>query len=68
MGDRELLAIVFDDRTTIGMVRLYAQQTARKLAEFLERRSAVPASEAEPAINETFGESAKEKIADLFGE
>ena len=33
VGDRTLLTILFDDRTTVGMVRLYAAETAKKLAE-----------------------------------
>ena len=32
VGDRTLLTILFDDRTTVGMVRLYANETAKKLA------------------------------------
>lgn len=68
VGDRVLLAIVFDDRTTIGMVRLYAQQTARKLADLLERMDESSDDDPELAIDEGFGESAKEKMADLFNE
>lgn len=33
VGDRTLLTILFDDRTTVGMVRLYANETAKKLAD-----------------------------------
>ncbi|MGE0144968.1 MAG: roadblock/LC7 domain-containing protein, partial [Planctomycetota bacterium] len=33
VGDRTLLTILFDDRTTVGMVRLYANETAKKLGE-----------------------------------
>ena len=29
VGDRTLLTILFDDRTTVGMVRLYAGETAK---------------------------------------
>src|SRR5262249_37248534 len=32
VGERTLLTILFDDRTTVGMVRLYASETAKKLA------------------------------------
>ncbi len=31
VGDRTILATVFDERTTIGMVRLYAKEAADKL-------------------------------------
>ena len=33
VGDRTLLTILFDDRTTVGMVRLYANETAKKLSD-----------------------------------
>ena len=67
VGDRVLLAIVFDDRTTIGMVRLYAQQTAKKLTALLDSAADRARDEPTETISETFGESAKEKMADLFG-
>ncbi|MEW5701880.1 MAG: roadblock/LC7 domain-containing protein [Candidatus Zixiibacteriota bacterium] len=35
VGDRSILAIVFDDRTTIGMVRLYAKEAADRLKELI---------------------------------
>jgi hypothetical protein len=31
VGDRTLLTILFDDRTAVGMVRLYAGESAKKL-------------------------------------
>jgi len=68
IGDRVLLAIVFDDRTTIGMVRLYAQQTAKKLAALLETAAGRSSEGHLETIGEEFGESAKEKMADLFHE
>jgi len=68
VGDRVLLAIVFDDRTTIGMVRLYAQQTAKKLAALLDRASERSDGEPAEAIAEDFGDSAMEKMDDLFQE
>ena len=33
VGERSILAVIFDDRTTIGMVRLYAKETADELAK-----------------------------------
>lgn len=68
VGDRVLLAIIFDDHTTIGMVRLYAQQTARKLVALLEKAAERAAQRPEAGIGEDFGASAKEKMADLFQE
>src|SRR5882724_8001827 len=37
VGDRTLLTIIFDEATTVGMVRLYAAETAKRLAELFVR-------------------------------
>ena len=64
VADRALLAIIFDDRTTIGMVRLYANETSSKIAELLTE-----AAEREPTetIGEEFGEEAVGRLSDVFG-
>ena len=36
IGDRTILATVFDERTTIGMVRLYAKEASVKLGSIFE--------------------------------
>jgi predicted regulator of Ras-like GTPase activity (Roadblock/LC7/MglB family) len=33
VGERTILAVMFDDKTTLGMVRLYARQVSAKLSE-----------------------------------
>ena len=37
VGNRTILAIVFDDNTTIGMVRLYLAEAANSLSEIFQR-------------------------------
>jgi predicted regulator of Ras-like GTPase activity (Roadblock/LC7/MglB family) len=37
VGNRTILAIVFDDNTTIGMVRLYLAEAANTLSEIFQR-------------------------------
>lgn len=65
IGDRTILAVIFDDRTTLGMVRLYASQVSSKLAQVFngisERKS-----ESEK-ISQDFGQAAKGKLDDIFG-
>ena len=65
VGDRTLLTILFDDRTTVGMVRLYASETARKLAEIYKI-----AINREPdenvKLDSDYGDSAKKKLENLF--
>jgi len=68
VGDRTLMTILFDDRTTVGMVRLYANEACKKLckifqeAEQSHRRR--PAEDSE--LDSTYGSSAKDKLDDLF--
>ena len=33
VGDRTILAVIFDDKTTLGMVRLYVTEAVRKLED-----------------------------------
>ena len=65
VGDRTLLTILFDDRTTVGMVRLYANETARKLAavyEIVQSRG----DDGGPKLSGAYGSSAKKKLENLF--
>jgi predicted regulator of Ras-like GTPase activity (Roadblock/LC7/MglB family) len=39
IGDRTILTVIFDDQTTVGMVRLYASESSRKLAEIFQKMS-----------------------------
>ncbi len=65
VGQRTILAVIFDDKTTLGMVRLYASQVSSKLAELFdeigERKGAGE------KISEEFGEAARGKLDDIFG-
>ena len=65
VGDRTLLTILFDDRTTVGMVRLYAGETAKKLAEIY-----TDAINREPTggtgLNDEYGTDAKKTLDKLF--
>ena len=72
VGNRTLLTVIFDDSTTVGMVRLYASQTSKRLSELFEKEEADRASgqvdrAAEPDLSEGFVGSAKDKLDDLFG-
>jgi predicted regulator of Ras-like GTPase activity (Roadblock/LC7/MglB family) len=61
VGNRAILAVVFDDRTTIGMVRLYAKETADRLKEILSAAAAE-----EPRLDPDFARTAGAKIDDMF--
>ncbi|MBI5866702.1 MAG: roadblock/LC7 domain-containing protein [candidate division Zixibacteria bacterium] len=64
VGERCILAVVFDDRTTIGMVRLYAKETGDRLKEILT----VTGNREEPALDPDFTRSAGSKIDAVFKE
>ena len=68
VGQRTILAVLFDDTTTIGMVRLYAAEAARKLTslfrKILARGGAAPHGE---SLVE-FHAAAASTLEDVFGE
>ncbi len=63
IAERTMLVILFNDNTTIGMVRLYANEVARKIEEVLERQTA-----SEPELSVDLAGEAKDKLEDLFSE
>jgi predicted regulator of Ras-like GTPase activity (Roadblock/LC7/MglB family) len=63
VGERTILAIVFDDRTTIGMVRLYAKETAGRVQEIMSAKQ-----EGSVSLGSEFSDSADSKIDDMFTE
>jgi predicted regulator of Ras-like GTPase activity (Roadblock/LC7/MglB family) len=65
VGERTILAIIFDDKTTLGMVRLYASQVSSKLASLFDEIAARK-TEAE-SISKDFSSQAKSKLDDVFG-
>jgi predicted regulator of Ras-like GTPase activity (Roadblock/LC7/MglB family) len=62
VGDRTLLTILFDDRTTVGMVRLYATETAKRLADIYNEAVSRP----QEPLGGDYGDSAKRKLEHLF--
>ena len=66
VGDRTILAVIFDEqKTTIGMVRLYAQQSAAHLIEIFRKAKSRP--QPEHKIDKKFTDGAKGKLDELFG-
>jgi len=67
VDDRTILAVIFDDRTTIGMVRLYSHETGTKLEAVFEEASKRNPDENEK-IQANFGDSAAGALDDILGE
>lgn len=66
IGERTILVVIFDDRTTIGMIRLYAKEVGETLRSILETRSESAKGEVE--LGKEFSDSAEAKLDDIFQE
>jgi predicted regulator of Ras-like GTPase activity (Roadblock/LC7/MglB family) len=64
VGDRSILVVIFDDRTTIGMVRLYAKEASLELAQIFEDLKAGSARES--GVSADFADEAQNKLDDIF--
>jgi predicted regulator of Ras-like GTPase activity (Roadblock/LC7/MglB family) len=65
VGERTILAVIFDDRTTLGMVRLYSSQVASKLGQVFH--DIADRKRDGEKISQEFGEAARGKLDDIFG-
>ena len=68
VGDRALLVIIFDDRTTIGMVRIYAEDVSGKLSTIFNETQKKHKDDAAPGVSKEYGDSAQQQIEDFFNE
>ena len=66
VGDRCILATIFDDTTTIGMVSLYVKDTLDQLAGMFD--DIAKRKKTDTGLGEDFGSSAANAIDDMFGE
>jgi predicted regulator of Ras-like GTPase activity (Roadblock/LC7/MglB family) len=67
IADRCIMCTMFDDKTTVGMVRLYATEASKKLNKVFDaisNRTDVPEGE---TITADFGEDAESALDDVFG-
>jgi len=63
IGERTLLATLFDGRTNLGMVRFYAQETAGRITEVLED---VHSQNRNADLNADFSDRAEDALDKLF--
>lgn len=66
VGERALLAVIFDEKTTIGMVRLYASETASRLDKVFDEIASRPVDTA-AAEQPTFEGDIGQNLDDFFG-
>jgi len=72
VGARTILAVLFDDTTTIGMVRLYAAEASRKLSSLFRKIAArdvsgVVPTDGEQEIGASYQAAAANTLEDVFG-
>ena len=66
VGERSILVVIFDERTTIGMVRLYARETAAELGKVFLQVQSGSRSQPEAGISSDFADMAQDKLDDIF--
>ncbi len=69
IGDRALLAIIFDERTQLGLVRLMSNEVAKKLEKLFDEAEEknLNSNQMMPEVGENFGADAVGMLDDLFG-
>ncbi len=66
VGERSILVVIFDDRTTIGMVRLCAKEASTELAQIFDRIEENSQSTAGAGVSDDFADMAQDKLDDIF--
>lgn len=72
VDDQTILSVIFDDRTTVGMVRLYAKSASKQICGILSRQRDVLAevsagSSGDNGSSLNMGQAAADKLDNLFG-
>lgn len=69
VADRALLTALFDDNTTIGMVRLYATEAAKRLTTLFHKKLKAAAAQGNQGeADSEFSEGASGALDQMFGE
>lgn len=66
VAERVLVVVIFDDRTTLGMVRLYAEELTQKLADIM-MKALEKNKDKESSMGEGFEQEAEQALDDFFG-
>jgi predicted regulator of Ras-like GTPase activity (Roadblock/LC7/MglB family) len=71
VGERTILVVIFDDRTTIGMVRLYAKEVSESLNQILssgKSKDLATGSGKESELDKEFSASVDTRLDDIFSD
>lgn len=66
VGDRTILTVIFDDSTTLGMVRLYVSETVGKLFQIFQEAAEHSRTNPGRPIDSEYSESAKGALDQIF--
>lgn len=67
VGERTLLAVVWDQRSNLGLVRFYAQETTKRLEQIFHEIAERPRDPSqEVQISDDYGDEAAAVLDDLF--
>lgn len=66
VGERAIIAIVFDEKTTVGMINLYAKELNTKLVKIFDIASRRIVKEEK--MEEGFGDGVQDRLDDMFSE
>ncbi len=67
-GERALLVIIFDDRTTVGMVRIYCQELSNELTGIFKAAADRFEKEGAEDIDEKYEQAAQDRLDEFFSE
>lgn len=68
VANRALLVIIFDDRTTVGMVRVYCQEVSSRIARLLKAAEERSRAGGGRDLEAGFGKAAEERLDEFFKE
>ncbi len=67
VGERALLTSLFDDNTTVGMVRLYASEAAKRLTAIFNRKAEEAAAAKTEGASVEFDSESQGALDDILG-
>jgi predicted regulator of Ras-like GTPase activity (Roadblock/LC7/MglB family) len=68
VAKRVILVVLFDQRTTLGMIRIKVKAVVRELAQIFEELFARTGGDAQTRLESGFADEAEDEIDRLFGE
>jgi predicted regulator of Ras-like GTPase activity (Roadblock/LC7/MglB family) len=66
VGERTILGVIFNDSTTVGMVRLYTHEASNKLEELFRTNLVAPTSGPAVELSPDYAQSGKDRLDSLF--